>query len=129
MSRIKEFCKKYKKEIICGLVGVGVVTGTILIGMASKNKQVLYSEPKHIDDGQAKLAAPLPQVNDVPSVSDKVEEPKKIIDVSQHLRKLKEGQQHSPQNEEKARMAGITNLPQGVSFIPQFTKGASAQLQ
>ena len=129
MSRIKEFCKKHKKAIICGCVGFGVVTGTILIGMASKNKQVLYSEPKHIDDGQAKLAAPLPQVNDVPSVSDKVEEPKKIINVSGFLRNLKEGQQHSPQNEEKARMAGITDLPKGVSYIPDYQKGIKSSLQ
>ena len=129
MSRIKEFCKKHKKEIICGLVGVGVVTGTILVGMASKNKLVQYSEPKHISDGQAKLAAPLPEANEVPAVSDKVEEPKKIINVSECLRNLKKGQHHSPQNEEKARMAGITDLPQGVSYIPPFTKGASAQLQ
>lgn len=128
MSRIKEFCKKHKKEIICGFVGVGIVTGTILIGMASRNKQEQYSEPQLISNGQVKIADPLPQSKNVPTVNNAVE-PKKIIDVSQHLRNLKEGQRHSPQNEEKARMAGITDLPQGVSFIPQFTKGASVQLQ
>ena len=154
MRKIKEFCKKHKKKIIIGGVVVGVAAGTLLGYKLYKNSMnhslklgidipkapnndmnsiplinndSITNQEGIINDPNSTIESPIGVGNDNEICHDPNNT--KIIDVSKHLRTLKEGQQHSPQNEEKARMAGITNLPKGVSYIPDYQKGIKSSLQ
>ena len=154
MRKIKEFCKKHKKKIIIGGVVVGVAAGTLLgyklyknsmnhslklgsdIPKAQNNDMISIPPIKNesitnqkgtTNDPNSTIESPI----GVGNVNENCDDSNntKIIDVSESLRRLKEGQHHSPENEMKAKEAGIINLSENVSYIPRYQKGIKSSLQ
>ena len=154
MRRIKEFCKKHKKKIIVGGVVVGVAVGTLLGYKLYKNSMnhslklgidipkapnndmnsiplinndSITNQKGTTNDPNSTIESPI----GVGNVNENCDDPNntKIIDVSESLRTLKKGQHHSLENENKAKEAGIINLPENVSYIPSYQKGIKSSLQ